>query len=61
MFNKFSVSRVGNQWEVHIENTDKVKHTMMSNAECAVYLDKATELVEDLARADDKAIRIDME
>lgn len=60
MFSEFSVKRIGNQWEVHIVNADKIKHTTMSNNECATYLDLATEIVQDLARADDKAIRAEM-
>lgn len=50
MFDEFSVKRRGdNLWEVHIVNGDFTRDTLMNNSECAVYLDKATELVEDLA------------
>lgn len=61
MFDVFSVKRVGGGWEVHIENGNKVKTSTMSNTECAVYMDKAAELMEDLANKDYKAVRREME
>lgn len=61
MFEVFSVKRVGGGWEVHIENGTKVKTATMSNTECAVYMDKAAELMEDLANKDYRAVGRDME
>lgn len=61
MFDVFSVKRVGGGWEVHIENGTKVKTATMSNTECSVYIDKAAELIEDLANKDYRAVGRDME
>lgn len=61
MFDVFSVKRVGNMWELHVENGNKTKTTTISTTECAVYLDKATELVEELANKQYKAMKKDME
>ena len=50
MFSEFAVKRRGDDlWEVHIVNDNFTRDTIVSTSECAVYLDKATELVEDLA------------
>ena len=47
-------------WEVHIENDNKVKTTTVSTTECAVYIDKAAELMEDLANKIYRAIEKDL-
>lgn len=62
MFDEFAIKRRGQAlWEVHIKNGDSTKDTIINHSECALYLDKATELVEDLASKYYHAIRKEME
>ena len=61
MFEEFAIKRQGEMWQVRIANQNRVKNTLMSNSECAIYLDKALELVEELASETTRLVRKDME
>lgn len=62
MFDVFSIKRTGqNLWEVHIENGSKTKTTTVSTNEAVIYLDKATEVMEDLDNKNYKSIQKDFE
>ncbi len=59
MFDKLSIERKGTQWELHVENGARKRTQMMSNSECAIWLEKATEVVEDMARIDHRSLEED--
>lgn len=61
MFDVFSVKRSGNMWELHVENRNNTKTTTISVSECAVYLDKAAELMEEAANKSYKEVKRSME
>ena len=62
MFNEFSIKRLGlNMWEIKVVGDKDERVINTTHAECAVYLDKATELVEDLARKSYNAVKKDLE